>query len=98
MKMVHDYIKIEPEKKTGAIELLDSQEPKIGKVLEVGPGLISDYPIQDEASIGQYFGRRPVCVNVGQRILYMNYSVKDFDVDGEKVWIIRDQDVIAILS
>jgi chaperonin GroES len=63
------------------------EKPTTGEVLAVGPGRITD----DGVSI-------PVTVTVGSRVLFGQYAGQRVKVDGEEVTILREEDVLAIIS
>ncbi|MCM8780425.1 MAG: co-chaperone GroES [Candidatus Omnitrophica bacterium] len=81
---------LEAEEKTkGGIILPDTakEKPQEGKVVAVGKGkLLEDGKIQ------------PLEVKVGDRILYGKYSGTEIKLDGEEHLIIREEDVLAIVS
>lgn len=76
----------EAEEKRGSIILPDDarQKPKRGKVLAVGPGRIDDE------------GRLvPMSVKEGDRVLFANHAGQEIDLDGKKLMIINDNNVLA---
>lgn len=66
----------------------DSKEkPQTGVVLAVGEGKINND--------GQHL---PMPVKVGDRVLYGKYGGTEVDVEGEKVMILRADDIYAIFE
>lgn len=78
----------EKESKVGGIILPNSAQEKqeIAEVVAVGPGGVID-------------GKDVVMqVNVGDRVLYSKYAGSQFKVDGKEVTIIRQNDILAIVT
>ena len=73
----------------GGIVIPDAHADKStqGEVLAVGPGA----PLDN----GEL---RPLTVNVGDRVLFGEYSGTEVKVDGEKYLIIRETDVFAVIE
>ena len=63
------------------------EKPQKGTVLSVGPG--------DRDENGK---RIPMDVAVGDVVLFAKYSGTEIKVDGKKVLILRETDVLAILD
>ena len=63
------------------------KKPGQGEVIAVGPGLT-----KDDGSI------KSMSVNVGDKILFRKYSPDDFEINGEKVLVLSEKDVLAIIS
>ena len=59
----------------------------IGKVLAVGPG-----PRDEDGK------RIAMDVNVGDRVLYAKYSGTEVKIDGKKMLILRESDILAIVE
>ena len=74
--------------KSGIIlpDTIDKEKPEQGEVLAVGPGKYQN---------GQLV---PVEVKVGNKILFKKYGPDEFEVDGEKVLVISQDDVVGILE
>ena len=93
MRPLHDRIlvkRVEEEAKTkGGIIIPDTakEKPTEGKVLAVGNGKI----LEDGTT-------RPLEVKPGDRILFSKYSGTEVKVDGEEQTIIREDDVLGIVS
>jgi chaperonin GroES len=78
----------EGEQKRGSLFIPDTarEKPQQGEVLAVGPGRYE-------------FGHLvPMGVKVGDRVLYSKYGGTDHEIDGEKVLIIAEKDIHAILG
>jgi chaperonin GroES len=80
----------EPEKTEGGIEIPDVARKKQlrGEVLAVGPGRW----VSDSSQ------RRPLTVKVGDIVLYTRYSGVEFELDGEKYLVFREEDVLGVLA
>jgi len=63
------------------------KKPGQGEVIAVGPGLT-----KDDGSI------KSMSVAVGDKILFRKYSPDDFEINGEKVLVLSEKDVLAIIS
>jgi chaperonin GroES len=63
------------------------EKPSQGEVVAVGPGKLSD-----EGT------RVPLDVKVGDKVLYGKYSGTDVTLDGEEILILRESDVLAIIT
>ncbi len=93
LKPLGDRLVVEPieqeEVTPGGIVLPETakEKPQQGKVLAVGPGA------RDEQ------GKRiEMDVKVGDRVLYAKYAGTEFKVDGKKLLILRESDVLAIIE
>lgn len=77
------------EKTAGGIVLPDSakEKPQRGKVISMGPG--------KQLDSGQ---RAAMSVKVGDEVYYGRYSGTEVEVDGEKLVILRESDVLAVLD
>ena len=90
LEPLEDYVVIEPlepEKVTpGGIHLPDSatQTPSRGRVLAVGPGR-SD---SDSGTI-------PVAVRKGDEVIHTRYGGHEIELEGKKVRIMRESEVLA---
>jgi len=62
-------------------------QPERGTVLAVGPGRI--------LSSGN---RALMDVQVGNTVLFKKYAPDEFTIDGDKVFVVRAEDVIAIIE
>jgi len=81
---------IEQEEMTaGGIILPETakEKPQEGKILAAGPG--------DRDEEGK---RIPMEVKVGDRVLYAKYSGTEVKVDGKKLLILRESDILAVVE
>jgi chaperonin GroES len=81
---------IEQEEMTaGGIILPETakEKPQEGKILAAGPG--------DRDEDGE---RIPMEVKVGDRVLYAKYSGTEVKMDGKKLLILRESDILAVLE
>ena len=82
--------RIAPEDKTsGGIVLPDAakDKPREGTVIAAGPGLLLEN--------GQL---RPLEVHQGDRILFGSFAGNEVQVDGKEYLILREEEILAILS
>src|SRR5437660_2859121 len=90
---LHDRILIrrveEQESVRGGIIIPDSakEKPQEGEVIAVGKGKSNDE--------GKVF---PLDVKAGDRILFGKYSGTEVKIDGEEFLIMREEEVLGILS
>lgn len=63
------------------------EKPQEGKILASGPGE------RDEAGV-----RIAMEVKVGDKVLYAKYSGTEVKVDGKKLLILRETDILAIVE
>ena len=77
------------EKTKGGIIIPDSakERPAEGKVIEVGPGKKND----DGKLI-------PLQVKKGDRVLFSKYSGTEVKLDGDERLIVREDEILAIIS
>jgi len=93
IRPLHDRIlvqRIDEETKTkGGIIIPDTakEKPTEGKVIAVGNGKI----LEDGTT-------RPLEVKPGDRVLFSKYGGTEVKVDGEEQTIIREDDVLGIVS
>ncbi|MGR9117420.1 MAG: co-chaperone GroES [Gammaproteobacteria bacterium] len=93
IRPLHDRViikRVEEETKTaGGIVLPGSaaEKPSQGEVLAVGNGKVLDN--------GEV---RPLEVKVGDKVLFGKYSGTEVKVDGEEVIVMREEDIMGILS
>lgn len=81
---------IEQEERTKAgIIIPDTakEKPQQGEVIAVGPGRKTD----DGKVI-------PVDVKVGDRVLFGKYAGTEVEIDGEKLLIMRESDIYAVIE
>ena len=64
------------------------EKPQEGKVLAVGPG-----------DRNEHTGERvPMDLKVGDKILFAKYSGTEIKMDGKKLLILRESDILAVLE
>ena len=93
LKPLADRIVVEPIEQedvtAGGIILPETakEKPQQGKVIAAGPGRTDED------------GKRiPMDVNVGDKVLYAKYSGTEIKMDGKKVLILRESDILAIVE
>ncbi len=90
---LHDRVLVrrieEGETVRGGIIIPDTakEKPQEGEVISVGKGKISE-----EGKV------RPLDVKAGDRILFGKYAGTEIKIDGEEFLIIREEEVLGILS
>jgi chaperonin GroES len=93
LKPLGNRVVIEPieqeEITAGGIVLPETakEKPQKGKVLSVGPG--------DRNDKGD---RMPLDVSEGDTVLFAKYAGTEFKLDGKKLLILRESDLLAILE
>ncbi len=93
LKPLYDRVvvkKVEMEQKTaGGIILPDTakEESQIGEVVAVGEGKLLEN--------GEV---RPLKVKEGDKVLFSKYAGNEVELDGEKLLIIREEDILAIVE
>lgn len=78
----------ETETMRGGLYIPDTakEKPQQGEIVAVGPGRFED-------------GKRvPLDVKVGDKVLYGKYSGTEVSVEGEQYLILRETDVLAVIS
>ena len=93
LKPLGNRVVIEPveqdEVTAGGIVLPETakEKPQKGKILSVGPG--------DRSEGGK---RIPMDVKVGDIVLYAKYAGTEIKVEGKKLLILKESDVLAIFE
>jgi len=93
LKPLHDRVvveRVEAEEKTasGIILAPSAQEkPDMGVVVAVGSGKLLDNGT-----------RHPLCVNVGDKILFGKYSGQVVKLNGKDLLVMREDDILAIVA
>jgi chaperonin GroES len=79
----------ETEQMRGGLYIPDTakEKPQQGNIIAVGPGKLSEEGKRIEPD-----------VKVGQRVLYGKYSGTEVNVDGEEYLILRESDILAVIS
>jgi chaperonin GroES len=78
----------ETEQMRGGLYIPDTakEKPQQGEIVAVGPGRFDE-------------GKRvPMDLKVGDRVLYGKYSGTEVTIDGEQLLILRESDVLAVIS
>lgn len=77
------------DKTTGGIFLPDSaqEKPQVGEVTQVGSGKRTD-----DGKI------QPIDVQVGNKVLYSKYAGNELKLNGEEFILLREQDILAVVS
>src|ERR671913_274885 len=78
----------ETEQMRGGLYIPDTakEKPQQGEVIAVGPGKYEDGKLV------------PMGVKKGDRVLYGKYSGTEVTIDGEQLLILRESDVLAVIS
>ena len=78
----------ESEQMRGGLYIPDTakEKPQQGEIVAVGPGRYE----KDK--------RVPMDVKVGDKVLYGKYSGTEVTIDGEQYLILRESDVLAVIS
>ncbi len=93
LRPLHDRVLVkrleEQDDKHGSIFIPDSakEKPQEGTVIAVGTGKVTDD--------GRHL---PLTVKRGDRILFGKYSGSEVALDGEEYLIMKEEDVLGILS
>ena len=93
IKPLADRVVVQPledtEQMRGGLYIPDTakEKPMQGNVVAVGPGKLSE---QNE--------RIAPDVAVGQKVLYGKYSGTEVSVDGQDYLILRESDILAVIS
>lgn len=93
LKPLGDRLVVEPieqeEVTAGGIVLPETakEKPQQGKVLAAGPGARDDEGKRIEMD-----------VKVGDKVLYAKYAGTEFKLDGKKLLILRESDLLGILE
>ncbi|QLQ05740.1 MAG: co-chaperone GroES [Anaerolineae bacterium] len=81
---------VEQEERTASGIILPEtakEKPQEGKVLAAGPGKLND-----DGS------RSPMDVGVNDRVLYAKYAGTEVKIDGKKLLILRESDILAVIE
>ena len=93
VKPLADRVVVKPldesEQMRGGLYIPDTakEKPSQGEVVAVGPGKLSDEGARLELD-----------VKVGDKVLYRKYSGTDVTLDGEEYLILRESDILAVVS
>ena len=78
----------ESEQMRGGLYIPDTakEKPQQGEIISVGPGKYEDGKLV------------PMSVKVGDKVLYGKYSGTEVTLDGDQYLILRESDVLAVIS
>jgi chaperonin GroES len=78
----------ETEQMRGGLFIPDTakEKPQQGEIVAVGPGKYEDRKLV------------PMTVNIGDKVLYGKYSGTEVTLDDEQFLILRESDVLAVIS
>ncbi|HYA26518.1 MAG TPA: co-chaperone GroES [Thermodesulfovibrionales bacterium] len=95
VRPLHDWVLIrrdKPEEKTPSGLIIPGSarsEPSRGVVEAIGPGRYKK--VRDKK--GEKF--LPTVLTVGQWVFFLEYAARDVELDGEKITLIREEDVLG---
>ncbi len=94
LRQLHDHVVVKriiesEEESQGGIIIPDTakEKPQEAEVLAVGPG-----KLQDNGT------RRPLTVQVGNKVLFGKYAGTEVTIDGEDLLILRESDLHGVLE
>ena len=93
IRPIHDRIIVrrdeEGEQNSGGIIIPDTakEKPQRGTVIAAGSGTVKDTGT-----------RVPLDVKAGDRVLFGKYSGSEIEIDGEKVLIMREDEILGIIQ
>jgi len=93
LKPLSDYVVVkavnEEMTKGGIVipDTVDKEKPVKGEILAVGEGKLMENG-----------SRAVVSVKVGDKVMFKKYSPDEIKVDGEEYLIIRESDIIAVIT
>jgi chaperonin GroES len=93
LRPLDDRVVLEPleaqDKTSGGIYLPDTakEKPQIGKIIAAGPGKL----LEDGK-------RSPMSVKAGDEVIYGKYTGNDVEVEGKKVVILHESDLLGIVE
>ena len=94
LQPLSDHIIIEPLKqeiktKSGIVlhDTVEKEKPQEGKVIAAGPGRILESGAHAKMQ-----------VKAGDRVLFTKYSPTEVKIDGKEFFVIKEEDVMAIIK
>ena len=94
LKPLSDHLFIEPmaedkTTKSGIVipDTAEKEKPVKGKVLAVGPGKFNEKG-----------DRIPMSVKVGDNVLFKKYGPDEIEIDGKKLLVGNEDDILAIME
>lgn len=95
LRPLHDRVVIKPIDREetfagGQLVLPETakEKPQQGEILAVGPGRFDEDGKR----------RMPLDVKVGDQVLFAKYAGTEVKIDGEKVLILKEADILAVLE
>ena len=86
-----DYVvleKVPSEKKVGSIVLTsEKKQGNVATVIAVGPGKRNEK--------GELL---PISVKTGEKVIYREYSGTDYEEEGHKYRLLKNEDILAVLE
>ncbi len=96
IRPLHDWAvinRVDSEEKTAGgiiIPVMAREKPADGVVEAIGPG---KYSAQGERKKGKFV---PTVVKPGERVVFTDFMAKDVEVEGRKVTLVREEDILGI--
>jgi chaperonin GroES len=101
IKPLHDWALVRPkeaeERTYGGIYVPDTakERPQEGEVIAIGEG-----KFVEEEKEGKTKGKKEkkfvkTTLKVGDRILYEKYGARKIEIDGEEIYMVREEDVLG---
>ncbi|MCI5940807.1 MAG: co-chaperone GroES [Candidatus Enteromonas sp.] len=91
IKPLSDYVvleKVPSEKKVGSIVLTsEKKQGNVATVIAVGPGKRNEK--------GELL---PISVKTGEKVIYREYSGTDYEEEGHKYLLLKNEDILAVLE
>ena len=91
IKPLSDYVvleKVPSEKKVGSIVLTsEKKQGNVATVIAVGPGKRNEK--------GELL---PISVKTGEQVIYREYSGTDYEEEGHKYLLLKNEDILAVLE
>ena len=91
IKPLSDYVvleKVPSEKKVGSIVLTsEKKQGNVATVIAVGPGKRNEK--------GELL---PISVKPGEKVIYREYSGTDYEEEGHKYLLLKNEDILAVLE
>ena len=91
IKPLSDYFvleKVPSEKKVGSIVLTsEKKQGNVATVIAVGPGKRNEK--------GELL---PISVKTGEKVIYREYSGTDYEEEGHKYLLLKNEDILAVLE
>lgn len=91
IKPLNDYLlleKVPNEKKVGSLVLTSEKKTgNVATVIAVGPGKTNES--------GKLL---PTSLKEGQRVIYRDYAGTEYEEDGRKFLLIKEEDILAVIE